>query len=457
MINIFKTQNGMTIVGQGGKIILFTLPSLLAAIWVHAYLPRIAALPENIRFIQPLGYVLLIPGLFLWASAVIQLLSGFAKGQLITTGAYGVVRNPIYSSATFFLFPAAALLTLTWVYLVPSVFIFAGVMIFIRAEEQQLTQAFGNAYRDYLARVDRLVPFKALIQRHPALTYFVVTFAISWGGLTVLIGGPAGISADRIDVPFIDGYLITAAGPSLASILLTGLLYGGTGFRELLSRFLKWRVGAGWYAVALLAAPISLSATLFVLSQTSPVFVPGILASGDSASSLVFGFSASQKAPFLLFVLALGLFNGFVEELGWTGFAMPRLTRYGIVTTGLVVGFLWGGWHLLSNYLGSAEGAGGVDLFIYMAVLLFSFLPPFRVLMVWVYHRTRSLLVGMLMHASLNIFWLISMPLALTGAQRVTWYLAWAAVLWIFVGIMQAARMYTRATESRPNAALPAR
>lgn len=160
LINIFKKQNGMNIVGQGGKIILFMLPSLIAAIWVHMYLPQIAALPESLSFIRPVGYLLLVPGLVLWATAVIQLLTGFSKGKLVTTGAYGVVRNPIYSSATFFLLPAVTLMTLTWVYLVPSVFLYAGVMIFIGTEEKQLTNVFGKKYEDYVARVDRLVPFK---------------------------------------------------------------------------------------------------------------------------------------------------------------------------------------------------------------------------------------------------------------------------------------------------------
>lgn len=160
MINILKKHHGMNIVGQGGKIILFTLPSLIAAIWVHANFPHIATLPESIHFIQPAGYLLLVPGLILWATAVIQLLVGFSKGKLVTTGAYGVVRNPIYSSVTFFVLPAVALMTFTWVYFVASVFLYVGVMIFIGPEEKQLVQAFGREYEDYLARVDRLVPFK---------------------------------------------------------------------------------------------------------------------------------------------------------------------------------------------------------------------------------------------------------------------------------------------------------
>jgi len=160
MMNILKKQNGMSIVGQGGKIILFMLPSLIAAILVHTYLPQIAALPESISFIKPVGYLLLLLGLILWGAAVIQLMTGFSKGKLVTTGAYGVVRNPIYSSVTFFILPAVALMTLTWVYFVASVFLYVGVMIFIGKEEKQLTKAFGKEYEDYIARVDRLVPFR---------------------------------------------------------------------------------------------------------------------------------------------------------------------------------------------------------------------------------------------------------------------------------------------------------
>ena len=160
MINILKKQHRMSIVGQGGKIILFVLPSLIAAIWIHTNVPHSAALPKSFSFIKPAGYVLLLPGLILWATAVIQLLVGFSKGELVITGAYGIARNPIYSSATFFILPAVALLTLTWVYFVVSSFLYIGVMIFIGVEEKQLTEAFGKEYGDYMARLDRLIPLK---------------------------------------------------------------------------------------------------------------------------------------------------------------------------------------------------------------------------------------------------------------------------------------------------------
>lgn len=71
-----------------------------------------------------------------------------------------------------------------------------------------------------------------------------------------------------------------------------------------------------------------------------------------------------------------------------------------------------------------------------MLVILFSFLPPYRVLMVWVYEHTGSLLVAILMHASLVAFWLISIPNGIAGAPLMTWYLVWAAVLWGVVAVV---------------------
>ena len=160
MLGIARQHHGMNIVGQGPKIILFTLPSLVVAFLSHAYLPEVAVLPESLGFIRPVGWVLMAPGIVLWGSAVVQLLVGFPQGKLVTTGAYGVVRNPIYSSVTFFVLPGVALATLAWVYLVVSAFLYVGVTLFIGTEEKQLRQAFGKEYEDYLVRVHRLIPFR---------------------------------------------------------------------------------------------------------------------------------------------------------------------------------------------------------------------------------------------------------------------------------------------------------
>jgi membrane protease YdiL (CAAX protease family) len=268
----------------------------------------------------------------------------------------------------------------------------------------------------------------AFIKRHPVLTYFALTFVISWGGILMVIG-PGGILGTKEVseglMPFV--YLATLLGPSLAGILLTGLVDGRAGFRELLSRLLRWRVGARWYAVALLTAPLLITATLFVLSLTSPVFLPVIVTTDDKVSLLLTG-------------IVMGLVVGFFEELGWTGFAVPRLRlRYGVLTTGLIVGLLWGAWHF-PLFSGSVSSSGALPPALYLSVLLFSFLPAYRVLMVWVYDRTGSLLVAILMHAPLSASQLILIPLAISGVQVVTYDLVFAAALWVFVAAVAVAQ-----------------
>src|SRR5215207_7508785 len=121
---------------------------------------------------------------------------------------------------------------------------------------------------------------KAFIKSHPLLSYFVLTFSISWGGFLIAAGaGTGGFSPTPEQLQTMISYAVPAMllGPSVAGILLTGLIYGRAGLRDLLSRLLKWRVGARWYALALLTAPILFTAVLLTLSLTSPVFLPRIL------------------------------------------------------------------------------------------------------------------------------------------------------------------------------------
>lgn len=277
---------------------------------------------------------------------------------------------------------------------------------------------------------------KDLFINHPVAIYYLTTFLISWGGLVIVLGGADRITSHEANVPFLPLYLVTVAGPFLSGILMTGLYDGSRGYRELISRFCKWRVGMKWYAFALLIAPITLFITVFILSLFSPVFLPAIFGSGDNPVGEAFGLPGNKKITLVLFVLGIGLFNGFVEEIGWTGFATHKFKR-SLVENGFILGMIWGLWHLLSNYIGSADDAGAMSLPLYMAVILFSFLPPFRMIMTWIYDHTKSLFIAILMHASIDVFWILSMPKILTGEQRTIWYLAWAIVLWGIVLVIK--------------------
>jgi membrane protease YdiL (CAAX protease family) len=221
---------------------------------------------------------------------------------------------------------------------------------------------------------DDMPTIQAFVKRHPVLTYYALTFVISWG-CVLMVAGPGGIlgltEPSEVLMPFL--YLAMLLGPSAAGILLTGLVSGRAGFRELLSRLLRRRAGARWYAAALLTAPLLMTAVLLALSVTSPVFLPGIFASGDKGTLLLSGITA-------------GLLVGIFEELGWTGFAMPRLRqRYGVFATGLIMGVLWGMWHF-PLFSGSGSSLGTVLRAFSISALLFSFLPPLKYMLLS--HRT---------------------------------------------------------------------
>jgi len=274
---------------------------------------------------------------------------------------------------------------------------------------------------------------KVSIRTHPVLTYFVVTFAISWGGL-LAVGGLSGISGTTWQadprLPFL--VLAMLAGPSIAGLLLTALVSGREGLREVLSRLLKWRMDARWYAVALLTAPLVFTIVHFALSLVWPVFLPNVVTTRNTASSLLFA---------IVGALVVGIF----EELGWTGFATPRLrARYSALATALIVGVPWGAWHLLTNDLWIAKTySGGLPLAFFVMlnglILVVGELPAYRVLMVWVYDRTGSLPIAMLMHASLSACTFILSPSMVTGLPLVAYGFTLAAAWWIVVAVVAAA------------------
>jgi membrane protease YdiL (CAAX protease family) len=255
------------------------------------------------------------------------------------------------------------------------------------------------------------------------LGFYALTFATSWGGF-VLVVGPDGLTSGdwRAEGVFLGAVLVMLAGPVVAGLLSIGLADGRDGFRELIARLATWRVGARWYAMAILPAPILTGGVLIALSLTSPIF------------------SSDQKWPVVLSGVLAGV-TTLCEEIGWTGFAVPRLrNRYGVFTTGLIAGGLWGAWHLLQQIFISGTYAGTMPRAAFLPLAFLSavaMLTAYRVLMVWVYDRTLSLLVVTLMHASLtasNVF--IFSPEA-TGAAFLTYGWLLAAAMWAVVAVVR--------------------
>ena len=282
---------------------------------------------------------------------------------------------------------------------------------------------------------------QTFIKRYAVLTYYVLTFVISWGGVLLVSGGPSGIPASTEEAARLLGIGVLAmlVGPSVTGILMIRLVYGVAGLHDFLSRLLKWQVSVRWYAVVILATPLLLMVTLLALALTSPTFLPAIFVTEDKVSLLLTG-------------IMVGLAAGIFEEIGWTGFAIPRLRQhYGVLTTGLIVGFLWGAWHYMVAFWGSGDATGAFSWMLFLPQMLFyvGVLPAYRVLMVWVYDHTESLLMAMLMHASLTgsvLF--IFMPPALAGLPLMTWYLVLTAALWGIVAAVVVKRQQANPPET---------
>jgi membrane protease YdiL (CAAX protease family) len=280
----------------------------------------------------------------------------------------------------------------------------------------------------------------AFIKRHPLPVYYGVTFAISWGAIFLVVGAGGFLSITGASPSFAVAGPASLLGPSLAGVLLISLVDGREGWCDLLSRLRRWRVGVRWYAVALLSAPLVTTMTLLALSFTSPAFVPVV--------------TAEDKASLLLSAIAAGLIVSFFEELGWTGFATPKWRRrHGVLATGLIMGLLWGAWHF-PLFAGNAASSGGIPPALMMAALLFSWLVPYRVLIVLVYDRTQSLLVTMLMHMPIVVGAIVLNAEAVSAEERFTSLIFTGSAYCVVVGGVALANRW-HLTRKRPPRAAP--
>jgi membrane protease YdiL (CAAX protease family) len=270
---------------------------------------------------------------------------------------------------------------------------------------------------------------KNFIKRNPVTTYYLLVFIISWGGILLLIGGPDHIpgTKEQTEKLFVPALLIMFAGPFISGILMNFLIDGKEGLRKLLSGYLRWRIDGRWYAIAVFTGPILVVTILFGLSLFNQQFLPGIITTNDKTGSIIFG-------------VAWGLIGGgLFEETGWTGFAVPRLRkRYSILSTGLIVGVLWGIWHFMIAFWASNYLTDGNSWTMFVAGFITFYLlalPAYRILLVFVYDRTKSLPVIMLMHAFLSASTLIFQP-ASSGNITFVWNLVLGIILWIIVAMI---------------------
>jgi len=261
---------------------------------------------------------------------------------------------------------------------------------------------------------------RSLARLHAVPLYFGLVFLLSWGGgLLVLAPSRLPLSAEEFTSLGLVVYLAIIAGPSLSGITMIAVADGMSGIRDFLARLRRWRIAPMWYALALVPALATSAATLalaFLLPESRPTIV-----------------IAEDRSAVLIAAIVPSIMVGFFEEIGWTGFAVPRLrARHSILVTGLIVGAVWGAWHFPMFW--EEDSLLAAFPFAILLARLFAWLPPFRVLLIWIHERTGSLPVVMLMHAAVAYAAIVFAPSSLTGASLLIAPLLSAATMWLLVG-----------------------
>lgn len=252
----------------------------------------------------------------------------------------------------------------------------------------------------------------ARVRRHPVATYFLVAFAISWTGVALVFLRTGTVSPDDDPRWAFLVFALMLLGPTAAGLGVTALVDGRTGLADLFARLGRWRV-APRFSAALLVAPLMVALSLLVMRGQSPAFTPA-------------PFVAASPGAVIVTALVVGLVAGLFEELGWTGFATPKmLERRTLLRAGLELGVLWMTWHVLADVWGAVEPYG--RLYLAHLALWFVALASYRVFMTWLYAQTGSLLLGVLMHASFTGSQALLGPRDLTPTQSIGWYAIFAA------------------------------
>jgi uncharacterized protein len=221
-----------------------------------------------------------------------------------------------------------------------------------------------------------------LLRHHPLFFYFLIAYAITWSiGLLFLV---------LLHLPLHLWLLLPMiAGPTVSAFIMTAVTEGKAGVGRLLRRYVLWRVDLPWYLIVLIGIPALLLLSILVLPGGMAVVLHQLL------------------VPIYPVGFILGLFLGgpLFEEPGWRGFALPRLQQhFGPLWGTLVLGVLWGFWHLPLYFVPGFNGAGTdfVGIVIPFGEFVIGAL-AMSVLFTWVFNNTRgSLLLAILLHASID-------------------------------------------------------
>ena len=226
--------------------------------------------------------------------------------------------------------------------------------------------------------------------------FFLTTFTWSWFFWILQVLDSYQVIFSPLPTNLAD--ILGVFGPSLAAIILTRIYSGKKGVLELFRRILLWRVGVKWY-LFVLAWPAILS-----LLTTGIHILTGGLTPDFANPPIYILYPLPPEAqsfgilPMILLVFLQQTFLGssMGEEIGWRGYALPRLLRnQNPIFSSLILGVIWGMWHLPRFFIQGTP--------LVLNIWFFLEIMADTIIFTWIYYNTKgSLLMALLFHTSIT-------------------------------------------------------
>lgn len=218
---------------------------------------------------------------------------------------------------------------------------------------------------------------KEQVRKQPVLAFYMLAFAITWLGWLPQAAHAHGLFP--FDSPVF--YVLGGVGPMLAAYIVLRVLHGENATEELFAPLLRWRVGIGWYAVA--------------LGGYAVVWLAALALRGELGTAV----DLVTPSLALLATFAIRFVAAIPEEVAWRGFALPRLqARHGALAASLIVGVFWALWHLPLLLI------KGDVMSTYPLAPYFLEVIAISVVYTWLYNSTRgSVLIVTIFHAASNV------------------------------------------------------
>lgn len=247
-----------------------------------------------------------------------------------------------------------------------------------------------------------------------ALTsFFLLAFGITWGLSVFTVKDILPFHVPPILVSL--SAILLHYGPAIAAIFMAGR----GGIKDLVGRLAIWHVGSGWYGFVFLY-PLALRLTATGVDMWLGGKPPEFLQSP--------GLEGVNPVLLLPVVFIVVFFQaGLAEEIGWRGYALPRLLqRFGPLTSSLILGVIWGAWHF------HPQNAAQI---LPLAPWYFLDILAFTIVLTWVFNKTGgSLLLVALLHTASNVSdWIVPTFPAVAGAASLRPFIIQGGLGWVAV------------------------